>query len=281
MGFKVIQDAQQAVWGLVKNTDTLYNGQLVRCNNEGFEPLAVASGLGDQANKVDSIGLIADGASANNLVYGVVIGNNLSAAKETFDTTYKANKITYADPSSASTGDYVLPSTGLDPVGDLTAMVKVIPITSETVLEAPLYTDNFGTAPTETTLSGSPTTTGATSSAVDEAGVNSLSSIFFRDGIVRGTYRVTKDTSTTTLTWDIPTRSAPASGDKIVRVNLRSLGMSHMQIDSEAMYIDTGATITSNYFMIDVLKLDLTLAGSEKVQFRFNPYMFQTFDDID
>ena len=275
MGFEVVHDIPQKIWMPVMNTDTLYVGQLVTSSNEGAKPLSVASGTGDETNKTDSVGLISNGTSENNLVFGVVVGTNLKTPDH--DTTLKAEKITYADPSSVANDTYI-GHEGVEPLGDVQARVEVIPLTAESVLRAPLYTDAFGTAPTETTLSGSPTTTAATSAATDESGINSQSTMYVRTGAARGSYRVTTDTGTTSITWDVPLVFASASGDKIVRVNLRPWGFCKMQIDSEAMYVDTGATITTNYFLIDVLRLDLSIAGSEHVEFRFNPYMFQTIE---
>jgi hypothetical protein len=252
-------NCDQGLWSPVINTDTLYNGQLVVVGNEGLAPLAAATGAGDTTGK--------------QVPFGVVIGNNLKTPN--FDATYNRDAVTYSSPATAGSEDYV----GVEgpwAKGDKQAMVKFLPITAQTVLKAPLYTDTLGTAPTVGTLSGTPTTVAATSSAVEEAGVASLSTLYVRSGGQEGSYRVTDDTSTTALTWDLPLNAAPVAGDTVVRINLRPQGLSRMQIGTEALFIDTGATVTTNYFLIDVIRLDLSEAGREYVEFRFHPCHFDS-----
>lgn len=261
MGFEVVHGgtADQRLWAPLINTDTLYVGQLIISGNEGVAPLAAATGAGDTTGK--------------QVPRGVVIGTNKKTP--VFDATYNTESITYAAASSAGSEDYV----GVEgpwAKNDRLAMVEYLPITAQTVLRAPLYTDTIGTAPTVGTLSGTPTTTAATSSAVEEAGVASLSTMYIRSGGVAGSYRVTDDTSTTALTWDAELNAAPVSGDTVVRVNLRPEGTCRMQIGTEALFVDTGATVTTNYFLIDVLRLDLSDAGREYVEFRFHPCHFDS-----
>ena len=259
MGFEVVHDAQQAIWCPVINTDTLYVGQVVIAGNEGVAPLAAATGAGD--------------TTAKQVPFGVVIGTNKKTPA--FSATYMAEYITYVAASSATAEDYVMVE-GPWAKGDKVAMVKVIPITAQTVLKAPLYTDTIGTAPTVGTLSGTPTTLGGTSSAVEEAGLDSLSTMFVRSGGQAGAYRVTDDTSTTTLTWDGELNAAPVAGDTLVRINLRPQGLSQVDLGTEALFIDSGATATTNHFLIDVLRLDLSEAGKEYVEFRFHACHFDS-----
>jgi len=259
MGFQIVHGDTQPIWSPVINTDTLYNGQVVVVGNEGIAPLVAAVGAGDTTGK--------------QVPFGVVIGNNLKTPS--FSSTYNTDSITYVDPSSAGADDYV----GVEgpwAKGDKQAMAKIQLVTAQTVLKAPLYTDTLGTTPTVGTLSGTPTTVAATSSAVEEAGVASLSTLYVRSGGQEGSYRVTDDTSTTALTWDLPLNAAPVAGDTVVRVNLRPQGLSRMQIGTEGLFIDTGATVTTNYFLIDVIRLDLSEAGREYVEFRFHACHFDS-----
>jgi hypothetical protein len=261
MGFEVVHGdtSNQSLWAPLINTDTLYVGQLLISGNEGVAPLAAATGAGDTTGK--------------QVPWGVTIGTNRKTP--VFDTTYNSDSIVYAAASGAGSEDYV----GVEGPwkrNDRVAMVEYLPLTAQTVLRAPLYTDTIGTAPTVGTLSGTPTTTAATSSAVEEAGVASLSTMYVRSGAAAGSYRVTDDTSTTAITWDAELGTASASGDTIVRVNLRPLGTCRAQIGTEALFIDTGATVTTNYFLIDVVRLDLSEAGREYVEFRFHPCHFDS-----
>ena len=278
MGFEIVgaSDEIEKVWLPVKNTDTLYVGQIVRCNNEGAEPLAVASGVGDEANHMVAVGSIADGASANNVPYGIVIGTNLTTP--VFDSTYKTQSITYLAPASATYATYM----GVEGVwarGDKIAMVEVAIIDSTTRIRGPIHKAAYGTAITVGTVTTGGTVS-STTNAVDVAGVASLSTIYFRSGAVAGQYRITDDTSTTAHAWDLPVDGTVAVGDTLVKVNLRPQGLSRMYIDAEAQYIDASAAVTANYLFVNMLKLDLSVAGSEYAEFRFNPQQFIAVDDI-
>ncbi len=279
MGFEIVSgESSYKPWYPLINTDTLYVGQLVKCNNEGVEPWDVASGVGDSTIKTDTAkALIADGGSANNALWGVVIGTNKRVPS--FDTTYKTESITYVAPSSATNEDYFGVG-GAWAQGDLQAMVQVALITADTILKAPLFNAAYGTAPTEVSVTTATSTVAVTTGAVDVAPVASLGTVYFRAGANRGAYRITDGTSTTDITWDLELVSSPTTSDKAVHVNLRTGGMSRMQIDSEGTYIDTGAALTSDYHFIDVISLDLSTAGLEHVIFRFNPYTMLPFDDI-
>ena len=278
MGFSVVHGSMQHIWCSVINTDTLYVGQIVRVANEGVQPIAAASGAADQATKMVGVGLVHEGTAAlfNNIPFGVVVGTN--AASPTYNSTYMTEQITYATPAT-TTGTYVGVE-GPSPRGDNHAMVEVALLTAETVLRGPIFVDTYGTAPTVGTLSGTPTTVTATSSAMDEDGIASLATLYFRSGACAGQYRVTDDTSSTAVTWDLPTVGTAVAGDTVVRVNLRPYGVCRMQIGTEGLFIDAGATNSTNYFMIDVLRLDLSNPGGEYCEFRFNPYHFNIIDDI-
>jgi hypothetical protein len=262
MGFEVVHcdTSNQKLWAPLINTDTLYaNGQLLVSANEGVSPLVAASGAADTSQK--------------QIPWGVTVGTNKKTP--TFSATYNSDSITYAAADVAGSEDYV----GVEgpwAKNDREAMVEYLPLTATTVLRAPLYTDTLGTSPTVATFASGLSTLGGTSSAVEEAGVATLSTLFIRSGVVAGSYRVTDDTSATVMTWDNELNAAPEVGDTAVRVNLRPLGTCRMQIGTEALFIDTGATVTTNYFLIDVVRLDLREAGKEYVEFRFHPSHFDS-----
>jgi len=254
MGFSVVRGGiPKPMWVQIVDSDTLYVGQLVYTNAEGVAPLSTAGGAYDTTNK--------------KVPFGIVAGTNL--ATPLFSSSYSADYITDVTPL-ASTTDY----RGIEGVwskGDKVAMVEVIRINPETVIRGPLYNSSFGTAPTVVTVTtGSAAGTSATVGAVDVAGVANLSSLYFRSGANAGAYRVTDDTSTTAITWDKPTTNAVAVGDTMVRVNIRPTGLSRVQFDSESMFVDISAAVTTDYYGINVLKLDLSEAGKEHVEFTFN-----------
>lgn len=280
IGFSIVHGSPQEIWGPVLNTDTLYVGQLVIATNEGVMPFAQASGLGDQSTKMEGVALISDGAAAtcNNQLFGVVIGTNKRTP--TYEKTNKAEYITYVDPNAATSSDYF----GVEGVwgkGDLMAMVKIALITSESVLRGPISNAGVGTALTVETVASTNTTVTATiASAADFTPVASEATVYFRTGPAAGAYRIMDGTSTTALQWDIATVVAPAVGDRLVCANLRTLGQCKIMLDSESMYIDNSAALTSHYHLIDVLRLELSEAGNEYADFRFSTYSMLSFDDI-
>lgn len=259
MGFSIANAGPvQMTWSPIINTDTLYVGQLVIVANEGVSPLVVASGAADTSQK--------------QLPWGVVVGHNKKIP--THATAFQTDSITYVAPSSANAEDYISVE-GPWAKGDLQAMVHVALIDSTTIIRGQLFTDSFGTAPSETALSAATTTT-ATSAATDESGIASRSTMYVRTGNAAGSIRVTDDTSPTAIEWDSALVVAPVAGDTIVRVNLTPQGPCQVNTDTESMFIDTGATVTSNYFLIEVVRLDLRVAGNEYVEFRFHGDHFNT-----
>lgn len=278
IGFRIAHGSPQTIWCPVINTTTLYVGQLVRSNNEGVEAFVQASGLGDQARKMAAVALIADGASANNQLLGVVIGTNKRLP--TYDTTNRAESITYVAPSSATSNDY-FGVEGPWGKGDLMAMVKVALITSETVLKGPIFNAAVGTAPTELTVASGASTVGCTTQTNEATAVASEATIYFRTGAAAGAYRICDDTDPAAHTWDIPTVKTCAVGDKCVKVQLRTIGQCKMMLDSVGMYIDTNAELTSHYHLIDVIRLDLSEAGNEYAEFRMSTYSMLSYDDIE
>jgi hypothetical protein len=74
--------------------------------------------------------------------------------------------------------------------------------------------------------------------------------------------------------------SAIAVGDTVVVANLPHWGTGRAYIDSEGLYIDASEALTSNYLLIDVIRLELAEANNEYVEFRFNPINFNTVDRL-
>lgn len=255
MGFEIESGSPRMVWVPIVDLDTIYIGQIVACQaNEGIVPIATASGAND--------------TSSLRVPMGVVVG--LNAKNPAFDTTYKAEKITDASPLSSTT-EFVLLE-GKHAKGDTAAYAKVALITPETILKGPIFNAAFGTAMTVGTVTtGDANGVSCTVNALEVAGVANVATVYFRTGNTPGVYRVTDDTSTTAITWDKATPRAVAVGDTLVRANgLRIFGPSRCQFDSESMYVNSAAALTSDYFGIDVIALDLREAGKEHVIFKFN-----------
>lgn len=255
MGFEIYHGTPHTVWVPIVDLDTIYIGQLVACQvNEGIVPLGTASGANDTTGK--------------KVPMGVVVGLNL--AIPSYDSTFKTDKITDASPLN-STVDYRLLE-GKHPKGDTAAYAKVAIITAETILKGPIYNAAFGTAMVlGTVTTGDANGVSCTVNTLEVAGVAGLASVYFRTGNCKGVYRVTDDSSATAVTWDKATPRAVAVGDTLVRANgLRIFGPSYTQFDSESMYINSAAALTTDYFGIDVIALDLSEASKEYVIFKFN-----------
>ena len=260
MGFSIVESPVRYVWSYVDNADrstwpTLRIGQLVYQVSDGVGNLGQASGAADTSGK--------------KIPFGVVIGTN--HRNTSYDTTYKTDSITAYDPHSNSV-ERVLGEGHIASRGDRSAMVQVAVIGPNTVLKGKIFKTSFGTAPDVSTV-----TTGSTTGAGFSGGAGSfttpvadLCSVYCRTGANQGMYRVTTDTSATVKTvghyfpYDI------AIGDKFVQVPMRPQGKSYVQTDAQAMFIDAAANPATNYWIINVLELDLSVAGMEHVKFQFN-----------
>lgn len=254
MAFEVVEDSGRTLWAPIVDSDTLYVGQIVESNaNEGVAPVNAAAGASDTTGKV--------------VPYGVVVGTNEYG--ESYSQAQQANSITDVTPHD-STVEYVLHE-GVWARGDRVAMVEIALITPETILKGPIYNAALGTATVlGTVTTGSASGVSCTVNTLEVSGVAGLGTVYFRSGANQGAYRVTDDTSATAITWDKPTTYDVAIGDTLVRVNLRPIGPSRAQFDTEAMYIDNNAVVTTDYYSLDVIKLDLSEAGKEHCFFKFN-----------
>lgn len=263
-------DAPPAVWMPIKPAATIYVGSIVCIDQSALDEGVICRGIADGA---------AD-TSNKDRPFGVCVGTNLY--NESYDSTYKTNKIVCAAAAGphTNTTDYRNVE-GPWSKGDSgsRAMVKVEMITPSTVLRAPIFNAAVGTAPTLLTVTtGSSDGLGVTTGACDFTPVANLSTVYYRKGANAGVYRITDDTSTTVLTHDVATPYDIAVGDTAVRVPLRHSGVSYVRIgdDTCASFIDCSQTPATNYDVIHVVRLDLSEAGSEFVDFMFDGDHFAT-----
>ena len=266
MGFEVIHNSPQAVWVPIEYSGTMYHGSIAALDVSAIADYSGAFMLP-----------IAAGAwnTAFDVPFGVVIGDN--NRKPLYNATAKTQYITSASPHG-STSEFV--STGGPYIlGGREAMVKVDVIDPSTVLRGNLWVDTPGTAITVVTVAaGGGNTDGvaATTSDCDVATIEGWATIYFRTGANKGTYRqLDSATSTTVHEWNIPTYADVSAGDTAVVVNMRTWGISRANL--VATYLngfDVDHAVSSNYFGIDVLRLDLAEAGKEVVDFRWNAINF-------
>jgi len=273
MGFEVAQIHQlQTAWYPVAEGLTVYNGALVEANVAadlfGLQVLTPASGVWDTSNR--------------SVPFGIVLGNNNKTP--VYSATYQAEYIT-ATAAGSSHGDTTefVSVEGPWSKGDPIAMVKVALIDATTIIKGPIYNAAVGVAPTELEIqAGGGNTSGlaGTTDAADAATVDQFSTIYFRSGNNMGVYRRTTATASTTVhTWTRATPYDNVAGDKCVVTNLNAFGTSRMQTDATGCWIEASAAVTTHYFQVHVIRLDLSVAGKEYCEFKFSPIHFAECDE--
>lgn len=262
MGFSIVQGSGQLIWADILDSETVYVGAIVGLDDgtpantsEGVRPLPVAAGASNTTNK--------------DMPLGVVVGTNNK--NPLYNSTYKTDYITDATPHDSTT-EFALHGSSQYAMGDRVARVQVALIGPETVLRGQLFDGAVGTGPTVlTATSGDASGLTVTTNATQTAPIADVSTIYCRSGANAGMYRHIDTTSTTVHAWDKPAYKDTVTGDVFVIANgIRMFGASRMQLDSEAVYIDLEAAITADYFMINVIRLDLSVANKEYCEFRFN-----------
>jgi hypothetical protein len=256
--------SNQRIWVPVEPAETIYVGALVGVDIatplEGVRPLPAATGANNTTNK--------------DIPFGICIGTNNTAANQVFSTTYKTDYITQVAAGAVynSTTQYQGVE-GPFSKGDPQAMVLVDLIDPSTIIRAPIYNAGVGTAPTVVTVStyDGGDGIGCTTSATDATTIANFATLYFRTGACAGIYRTLTSNSTTTHTWLKAMPKSCAVGDRAVVINgLRPYGPSYAIVDAEGLYINCGAALSSDYFIIHVVRLDLSVAGQEYVEFRFD-----------
>jgi hypothetical protein len=257
MGFRVVDPNPQVVWVPVDNADTLYEGQIVTAGGDGMLPITAASGAADTSGKL--------------VPMGIVIGGN--DKNPVFNSTYKGLSIAQATAQAAQLARDWFGVEGMFPKGDPQAFARVALIGPNTLIEGPIFNAAYGTALTayaETT--GSVDGATVTTAAIGFTPVADLVTIYCRTGANMGLYRITKDTSTTVHEMDVVFPYDVAIGDTFILAPMRFFGPSYVQFDGESTYIEGGssASLATNYYILDIIRLDLRESGKERAVFRFN-----------
>ena len=259
--FSIIKDAGEKIWVPVQPAATLYNGQLVAVDStalaDGISGLAVAAGASNTTNY--------------DIPFGVVVGNNLKT--QLYNTTYKTNYIT-APAAGSSHGDvteYAMTDGVYGKPKQAMVLVELIKGTNTTI-RGNIYNAATGTAPTLLTATVASTDgLGTTTNATQFTPVANLDTIYCRSGANQGQYRIIDTTSTTVHTWTQAMTYDIAIGDTFVAVPLRMFGSTYMQLSATvSLWVEASAAASTNYFIIEVERLDLSVAGQEYVEFRFN-----------
>ena len=242
-------------WFPINSTSQLYVGQVVYSVADGVDTIATATGAADTTSK--------------KVPLGIVVGTNNDVPVHSL--TSNSNTITGVITQAAQVARENFGMEGQMVKGDKQAAVEVALITPLTLIKAKLYNSTLGTAPTiQTVTTGSTTGLGYTANATDVAGAADLATAHCRTGANAGLSRITDDTSTTVIANDRAFQQDIAIGDTFVRVPLRPLGLSRVQTDSLALFIDVSAAIGTNYWSINMHDLNLAEAGNEYAIFTFN-----------
>jgi len=260
--FSVIHGSPQCVWAPVKPGATIYVGGLVAYDSsaksdQGIIQMPVAAGISNITNL--------------DIPFGVCIGTNNKTP--VFSTTYQTEYITAvaAGAVHGATTEFVGVE-GYWSKGDIRAMVKVAVIDPCTVLRGNIYNAAVGTAPTLLTATVASTDgLGTTTNATQVTPVADLATVYCRTGGNAGAYRILDTTSTTVHTWTQAMNNDIAIGDTFVIVPNLPMGTSFLQIGATAgMWVEASATPATNYFIVNVLGLNLREAGKEFIDFRFD-----------
>ena len=258
MGFQVVSSTPHLCWCPVdygSAGDTLYVGQLVQSTGDGVAPLGAATGAYDTTD--------------DKLVFGVVVGTNNGVTN--FDSTYSAEKITSVSSQADLLARDCKMQEGPWGKGDYQTMVQVAIIDSTTILRGPIRNGAIGTLMSVETVDSASTTGLGISidGAFDQTAVADNATVYCRTGANMGLYRIRTDSSNSEGTCAVAFPHDVAVGDTFVSANVRPIGMSKAQLDSESMYVENSAALTSDYYGIIVHKLDLADSGGECVEFRF------------
>ena len=261
MAFQIASENHRGTaWYPIDAAGTIYHGQIVESQGDGVAEIDNPNGAFD--------------TTGNTNVLGIVVGDN--NATPVYDSTYKVNKITGVLTQATQIARNWSGHEGrMYPKGDPQALVEVALVGPETVICGPVRDNDIDANITLLTVT-TETTDGLSSmviNACDFTPVGDLETMHCRTGANKGLYRITTDTSTTAPAGDLAWPEDVSVGDTLVRVPFRQ-GMSYVYIDSLAMYIDASVAPASHFYGVNVVDMDLSTAGEEKVWFTFSPVHF-------
>ena len=252
-------NAEQLQWMPVLAATKIYTGALVSQTVltplEGVMPMTPA--VGDSNTGV------------NDYPYGVVVGNNNVSGNIEADSSGEYITQVAAGATYGATKNYQ-PIEGEYPYGDRMAYVQVHRITPTTVLRANLWDTTLGTdlAEVAITANSGGDGIGCTTAAATVANVARFGTIYVRTGANRGVYRKLTSASTAAQTWLHAMPAEFTVGDKVIICNQRHYGITHIQTDATGVFIDANDAGT-NFFPVDVRRLDLSTAGNQYMEFTF------------
>ncbi len=265
MGFSIAEGTAIPRWALVDygsgGAATVYEGSIITAGaggtpaTQGVIAIGAASGAADTTHKYIPKGV-------------VLSGNDFTP---TYDSTYHGQKIVSVGTQATLLARDWRFVEGKFPKGEPATMVKYADVLPSTVIRGSIYNSTFGTAPTVVTVTtGSTTGLGMTTTAACFTPVAYNSTYYCRTGANKGLMRMGYHTSTTVCTFYNPFPYDIAIGDTFVAVNVGFDGTKRVQFDSTGSFIDTSAALTIDYYLVDIVNINLEEAGNEYIDFRFN-----------
>jgi hypothetical protein len=267
MGFTVVEQEIRTIWvplGCVSadTADTFYEGQLVMSNAAVGQP--AGEGLG-----VYGAGAGHSDATGKNVPFGVILAFN--DANPLYSSTYKGQYCTSVTTQAQQLARDFRGVEGMFGKGDPQPFAKVAVIGPSTILKAPIYLAAYGTAPTVyTNTTADSTGATITTSATTMTPVTYNTTWYCRSGANKGLYRVAYSTSTTSHTFYVHWPYAIAAGDTFVPVCARPFGTSLCQFDTESTFLQAQPTTGTDDVSLDILDMNLEVAGQEYATFKFN-----------
>jgi hypothetical protein len=261
-GFGIVSGSPHLVWCQILKGEQLYIGQIVKSSGEGMTPIGKASGASDTSTK--------------SVPYGIVVATN--NATPVFDSTYNVETITES-VASGNDREHNIPVGEPHGIFGQVDMVQVALIDNTTVIRGMIKSRAAGGG---TNISARAiTTAGTVTSVIAKGGFvgsyvdKDFETVYFVDGANAGQYRILDSASSINLKWDATLKVTTAVGDQVKIVpGLVPNGYGKTQFDAESMFINAKADASSNYYAINVIRLDLSEDGNEYVDFQFLPEHF-------
>jgi hypothetical protein len=258
MGFKIVEGTPSEKWfpisaGTGPTGNTCYIGQIVKWQTGGILPLGAAAANPD----------------VTYFPFGIVTGIT-DRNGGTFSSTYQAVGTSQVITQATALARDFFGQEGMWAKNQANTIVKVAILDPTCVIEGPIKNAAIGTAPGVVTCTTA--STDGLSSMVhgnaDVATVANNNMYYCRSGANAGFYNSSYAASQTTPTFYTPWQYDWAVGDTFCVTNV-GLGRQKIQFDSASMWIENSAALTSYYFMVDVLSMDLSQSGKESAQFKF------------
>lgn len=252
MSFKVVKGSPIVDWFPVAQGATVYLGSIVQlAAGDGVSCIGAASG-GDVTP-----------------MFGIVIGTDLYPGNATWDSTYNTESIAAVTTQATIAARNPAFHGGMVPVGDKAAYVKVALLDHTCIVEGSIFETTYGVAPTVVTCTTA-STDGLGSMVHGALTVTTrayYNMYYCRSGANAGFYRISYAASTTTPTFYVAWPYDWAVGDTFVVVQM-GLGRTKVMFNTVSTCIENGLDVNTNYYVVDCLNMDLSVAGKERAQFK-------------